>query len=42
MFVDDHRQNSKNQWRFFRDAPFNSQDREIRYRRVRWNEEALY
>ena len=42
MFIDDHRQNSKNEWNFFRDATSNSLDQQIRYRRVRWNEDALY
>ena len=42
MFDDDHRQNIKNQWEFFRDATLNSQDQEIHYSRVRWNEDALY
>ena len=42
MFVDPPTQNSKNEWIFFRDATSNSLGQEIHYRRVRWNEEALY
>ena len=42
MFVDPHTQKSKNELNFFRDAQFYSKYEEIRYSKVRSNEEGLY